>query len=483
MKKILILTFILLLQLVHATTLTTTKPLYSTEDTITLQFNDMTGLNKDWIAIYPETSNNDWENVMRWSWTDDNANGNLTFNSLPQGNYEARAFYNNSYITEASTKFIVSQQGEVKLVQVETVKNTYKEDEAIQVRVENMLGHPKDWIAIYHKGSTNEWKNVLQWNWTEGQKDTILEFHGLKTGEYEVRAFFENSYTDQAKHEFSVISSETSNDTSLFTNADYYTTEDIRVEIKGFNKNQKDWVGIYPKGSSNASENIIIWKWVDDAGGNYLNFKTLPIGEYEARGFFKNSFHLEAKKSFTVLERDINKQALIEQAKTYCLENDNSTSTTLCANDKNTVYILKREDLNHIWYFNEFKILLNNESVEILSSETVGLNRQGLKNDEIYVSKFEHSPIYITQSEITHADPHGYYNIHSEDKIVFNLLWHEAEGIIQENTLEVSEDGTKLNMERTFSNRQARYIEVYDISNPDDIKLFSREIIDVPRII
>ncbi|CAA6808843.1 MAG: No hits [uncultured Sulfurovum sp.] len=204
MKKLLILTFILLLQFTHAMTLTPSKTVYSTNDAIKITFNDMTGLNQDWIAIYPETSNNDWKNVMRWNWTDDRVSGSVTFSSLPAGNYEARAFYNNSYTMELSQKFSVTQEGAVKAVQIETRKEVYDEDERIQVVVGNMLGDPKDWVGIYPKGTNNDWENVQRWNWTGGHKATIMAFDGLKAGEYEARAFFKNSYKVEAKYSFNV---------------------------------------------------------------------------------------------------------------------------------------------------------------------------------------------------------------------------------------------------------------------------------------
>ena len=68
----------------------------------------MQAKNDDWIGIYPENTNNDWENVVAWQWTGDTTNGNLDFGALPTGSYEVRAFYNNSFHTETSVKFRVN---------------------------------------------------------------------------------------------------------------------------------------------------------------------------------------------------------------------------------------------------------------------------------------------------------------------------------------------------------------------------------------
>ena len=71
----------------------------------------MTGQNQDWIGIYPQNANNDFNNVVAWKWTNDAKNGNLDFAALPVGSYEVRAFYNNSLNVEATSRFKVKDDG------------------------------------------------------------------------------------------------------------------------------------------------------------------------------------------------------------------------------------------------------------------------------------------------------------------------------------------------------------------------------------
>jgi len=66
------------------------KESYSTDENPIVSVENMLGDEKDWIAIYPKESSNDWENVLRWDWTDGFINGSLTFERLPVGEYEAR---------------------------------------------------------------------------------------------------------------------------------------------------------------------------------------------------------------------------------------------------------------------------------------------------------------------------------------------------------------------------------------------------------
>lgn len=176
---------------------------------------------------------------------------------------------------------------------------------------------------------------------------------------------------------------------------------------------------------------------------------------------------------------DITREDLIEQAKTHCLNSHNSTKSILCANDGNTVYILNSEKHNTILYHNHFKILLNTESVRTLSSEGLAEFQQvqGKYKEEFY-GEIKNSSIYITKTFDRGADRNGKYIIHANDKRVFTLIWYEAEGLI--GKIEISEDGKKLSMIRTFRTMEKKYIEVYDISDLSNIKLFSRKIVDYP---
>jgi hypothetical protein len=110
MKKVIVLLGIFISTIIgHATpTVQTNKMIYSTNESITVNVTDMFGDPKDWIAIYPSGASNEWGNVIRWSWTVGVKTGSFSFDALPQGEYEARAFFENSYNLEASSSFTVS---------------------------------------------------------------------------------------------------------------------------------------------------------------------------------------------------------------------------------------------------------------------------------------------------------------------------------------------------------------------------------------
>ena len=96
--------------------------------------------------------------------------------------------------------------GMINATQINTRKQVYHENETITVNYKDMYGGKEDWIGIYPKEASNEWKNMQQWNWTSGKSIGKINFNinDLNNGNYEVRAFFNNSFDTEAIYSFSV---------------------------------------------------------------------------------------------------------------------------------------------------------------------------------------------------------------------------------------------------------------------------------------
>jgi len=294
LKKIFIVT-ILLIGTLQAITLKTTKELYNINEEIITNFTELKGNNKNWIAIYPEGSNNDWKNVLQWSWTKVE-NGNHHFQPLPEGQYQVRIFYNNSFKLEISKSFIVENNGEALPVKLTTNKESYEPNEKPTISFKNMSGDNKDWLAIYKVDSSNAWKNVIQWRWAKAINGEQI-FDPLPVGDYEVRAFFKNSYKLETSKKFSVL---VQPKITLKTTQKIYDVNEKPVTIfTNLSGKATDWLAIYPAGSSNEWKNVIQWDWARNVNGSHV-FKPLPIGEYEVRIFLNNSFNLSASKKFSV---------------------------------------------------------------------------------------------------------------------------------------------------------------------------------------
>jgi len=299
MIKRIILFNLLLINILSASSVLLNKTTYTNKENIIVNFTGMDAKNKDWIGIYPKGSSTDWKNVIVWHWTNDTTSGKVTFDALPSGEYEARAFYNNSFKLETQKSFTVTSNNTVPTT-LTTNKTRYTNSENIVITFAGMRAKNRDWIAIYPKGSSTDWKNVIAWHWTDDKSNGTVVFNSLPAGEYEARAFYNNSFKFEAKKEFMVIKNVTKKATVRTDKTEYTTEENIIVNFSDMRAKHQDWIGIYPKGSSNAWKNVVLWHWTDDTTNGQITFNALPAGEYEVRAFYNNSFTLEAKKLFTI---------------------------------------------------------------------------------------------------------------------------------------------------------------------------------------
>jgi len=81
----------------------------------------------------------------------------------------------------------------------------------------------------------------------------------------------------------------------------YTTTDTVKINFKEMDNHHKDWIGIYPSDSSTEWKNVLKWAWTQNKSEGTLTFKNLPAGHYEVRGFYNNSYDIEARKHFVVV--------------------------------------------------------------------------------------------------------------------------------------------------------------------------------------
>jgi len=296
-KVIFILT--LFFTLLNATTLQTLKDTYTPQETITLTANGMQGSDTDWIGIYTVGSSNDWGNVIGWNWTGGIVNGNINLEGLPNGEYEARAFFSNTFNLEATTQFSVQGQG----TSVSTTKESYIENEILTVNYAQMSGNIYDWVGIYPAGSVSNWANLLGWKYIGGAVEGSVSFDlALPAGNYSARVFFNNSYAMEASHSFT-INAEDDGAVTLSSVSEYNPYDLIHVSFNNMAGNATDWIGIYPAGASYEFENVIKWRYLGGKESGELTLNGLPAGEYDIRAFFNNSLTKQATKTITVLDK------------------------------------------------------------------------------------------------------------------------------------------------------------------------------------
>jgi len=375
MKKILIILTLLALNFIQAATLTLNQTIYTPTDglPIEVEFKEMTGQNKDWIAIYPAGTNNSWKNVVAWKWTDDKMSGKVILakwkkrSKMRNGKYEVRAFYNNSYKMEAKVAFEIKGEDPRK-EELTLPKTKYSTSDTITVKFKNMTNQNQDWIAIYPAKANNAWKNVIDWAWTDDKISGELTFDSLPTGKYEIRAFYDNSArTVYARISFEVISQSTNavkialNSTKLSLNIDY-TNPNYNLPL-----DSKDWIGIYKKEDSVAWKNVLKWKWMrdirnytaGDATFKYKSFKKdLATGKYEARFFKNNSFTLDTAFEFTVSDDGSSNDEEIEYAKRHC---PNSPNELVICKENNMAYVISASFMSNDIY--EVNLVTNSKKL------------------------------------------------------------------------------------------------------------------------
>jgi len=200
------------------------------------------------------------------------------------------------------TLLLTSMMHSLMAATVTTNKATYTTTDQVHVHFANMTAKNQDWIGIYPQGSNNDWGNVVGWKWTDDKTAGDLTFGNgaLPVGAYEVRAFYNNSFHTVATASFRVGA--VGHATVTTNKTTYSTNEHVRVHFANMTGKNKDWIAIYPQGSSNAWGNVIGWKWTEDKASGDLTFGngTLPAGAYEVRAFYNNSYHVEATTKFVV---------------------------------------------------------------------------------------------------------------------------------------------------------------------------------------
>lgn len=277
MKKKFILFLALLFTTLNAATIHSNKVNYSKKDTVTIQFDEMTALNNDWIGIYPKESSNAWNNVVQWAWTNDIKRGSHTFKNLPVGEYEARLFFNNSFITEKKTIFTISNQNKIKNQNIWVGSS----NEFTIYRLDKISDTNNDWIGVFPKNSIHNRKNLLAWGYisADRKKVTIKTLNNKKLDpkEYDMVYFLNDSYQQLGEvstlkfyYHFEVYYSTTNGMYKLYMNDYKYVAKN------------RDWIAIFKKDHAPKKENIIAWAYIKDAkiiyeaGYKYYYFSNFP---------------------------------------------------------------------------------------------------------------------------------------------------------------------------------------------------------------
>lgn len=172
-----------------APTIATDRQVYSTGQSIIATYGNMPGNANDYVAVSAAgaPANSTIQSFM----TNGQVSGSQSFSPLPAGNYEARAYLGGTTTILASSTFTVTG------VVLTTDKALYSGGEAVTVTFSGMPGNATDWISVADLGSSDS--TFVQYFYTNGATSGMHQFNGLAAGTYEIRAYYNNGFTVQAR--------------------------------------------------------------------------------------------------------------------------------------------------------------------------------------------------------------------------------------------------------------------------------------------
>jgi hypothetical protein len=92
-----------------------------------------------------------------------------------------------------------------ELPEIRTDKDIYSPNEEIVIFFENLSGHPRDWVALAKRGAPDQ-RPLAGYKYLKGvaSGSTTLALHGVKDGEYEVRAYQGGGHEVLARYPFRI---------------------------------------------------------------------------------------------------------------------------------------------------------------------------------------------------------------------------------------------------------------------------------------
>jgi len=524
MKRILFILLLISLNFLNAVNLSSTKVIYLTGERIHIKVKDLEYHPKTWIAIYPKGEDNSGSRVIEWKWVKKTPNSDIYFKPLSRkGDYIVRIMYNNSYHVEAHVAFGVDLSSnfddpaklEISSYSPQDPQNDisiyyYKKDTGCGY--ENRPANAKDWIAIYKKGASSDWKNVLKWAWVKDLKgyapcDMKHEYRGvkkgLKKGSYVARLFKNNSYITNQSLEFNIENEIPEDDEvslEIHPAGGYAHFAMISIQYKKDEgdvinrpENAKDWIAIFKKGAPINGNNVIKWRWVKDlapvAPGDgaheYVGYKKgLKNGSYVARFFKNNSYVVNKSLEFTVENQ--NSKNIIAEANKHCVPGSKHRSDILCSNEHpnnhRIAYAFDYKEEGKLTSKYDFvRIDLTTKTTEIIEANKTLFNGD-FPFQSISLKFLKYTPVYLYHKEDHVGDHNQIWEFKYKKKTILKFTSNEKNGIVYK--YDQTNKGKNLvifrspNHDDPANTKDKIFVLTYDISDPSIAKLINTKIID-----
>lgn len=275
------------------TTVASAQASYASGASIVVTFANMLGNGGDYVTVALAGSP-DSDSLASLP-TNGALAGTLTFSVLlPPGEYVARAYYANTNVKQAeSATFAV--RAPATAVQLSTDRSSYAANQPIVVTFANMLGDPKDWIALAAANSSDD--SYLVWQNTGGAANGSVTFATpLPAGNYVVRAFFAGTSIKQAEGAPFTIGAPANSATLVSDQADYPERQAIRITFAHMLGNVGDRIALARPGSADSAA-IVSQSSLAAQSGSLLFNTILPPGQYVARAYFAGTSTRQAESA------------------------------------------------------------------------------------------------------------------------------------------------------------------------------------------
>ncbi len=210
--------------------------------------------------------------------------------------------------------FDTSEEKSVRaLVAIGIDKTVFEKNNVATITLKDMPGR-YDWIGLFHKGDVSKKENLLTYTWTGDFKNGTVKINMVNSlkrhtqeniidGDYEIRAFTNSgSYKELARTSIKI---ETQDNNAFNPQVSLDSTQNsswqkIPISLNGLAEFDGEWVGIFPKDSSNDWGNALEWEWTKDAQNGKISLLGVPAGEYDIRVFYDEDMELETSVAITV---------------------------------------------------------------------------------------------------------------------------------------------------------------------------------------
>ncbi len=214
---------------ISAQELAPSKGAYKPGEDVVISFSGGPGNAKDWVGIYNEGQTPGDVNSTDYKYVDGKTSGELVFDPLPVGKYEAHLLENDGYEILASTTFEVSD--EVDVPKVSLSKAEYEIGEVIEISFSGGPGNKLDWIGVYQEGQTPGEVSSTDFEYVGGKTSGSFVFDSLPVGKYEAHLFEDDSYDILATESFNIKEAPVANKAPVVVDRSLEVNEEGSVSI------------------------------------------------------------------------------------------------------------------------------------------------------------------------------------------------------------------------------------------------------------